>query len=70
VRELGQYFSVEIATFLKKDSGKKREIWGQFHQHSTYSFYARGAQIHKKDSQVVSLFTLLESAGTKAASCV
>ncbi len=29
----------------------------QFHQCSTYSFYARGAQKRKKDSQVISLFT-------------
>jgi len=29
---------------------------GQFHQHSTYSFYALRCQKRKKDSQVVNLF--------------
>jgi len=33
--------------------------WGQFHQHSTYSFYARGVQKRERDSEVVNLFTLL-----------
>jgi len=32
------------------------EIWGQFHQHSTSSFYVYRSQKSKKDSQVVSLF--------------
>jgi len=39
----------------------------QFHQRSTYSFYERGAQKHKKDSIVVSLFTVRGSARAKAA---
>ncbi len=30
-----------------------------------YSFYARGAQKRKKDSQVISLFTLLEYVSVK-----
>jgi len=42
------------------------EIWAQFHQRSTYSFYARGAQKHKKDSPVISLFTLWGSTSVKA----
>ncbi len=33
----------------------------QFHQQSTYNFYARGAQKLKKDGQVISIFTLAES---------
>jgi len=33
-----------------------------------YSFYARGAKKRKKDSHVVSLFTLLGSTSVKAAS--
>ncbi len=41
-------------------------IWAQFHQRSTYSFYARGAQKCKKDSQVISLFMLLGSTRVKA----
>ncbi len=40
--------------------------WAQFHQHSTYSFYARGTQKRKKVSQVISLFTLLGSTSVKA----
>ncbi len=40
--------------------------WAEFHQHSTYSFHARGAQKRKKDSQVVSLFTHLGSTSVKA----
>jgi len=32
------------------------ESRAQFHQRSTYIFYARGAQKRKKDSQVVSIF--------------
>jgi len=38
----------------------------QFHQRSTYSFHAHGAQKRKKDSQVVCLFTLLGSTSVKA----
>jgi hypothetical protein len=40
--------------------------WGRFHQLSTYSFHAQGAQMHEKDSQVVIIFTLLGSTGVKA----
>jgi hypothetical protein len=39
----------------------------QFHQCSMSSFYMRGAQKRKKDSQVVSLFKLLGSVRAKAA---
>ena len=38
----------------------------QFHQCFMHSFCTRGAQKHKKDSQVVRLFTLLGSARAKA----
>jgi len=38
----------------------------EFHQRSMYSFHALGAQKCKKDSQVVSLFTLLGSMSIKA----
>jgi len=38
----------------------------QFHQRSTYSFDARGAQKRKKDSQVISLFMLSGSTSVKA----
>jgi len=41
---------------------------GPFHQHSMSSFYAYRSQKRNKDSQVVSLFVLLGSACTKAAS--
>jgi len=41
-------------------------IRAEFHQRSTYSFLACGAQKRKKDSQVVSLFTLLGSMSVKA----
>jgi len=37
----------------------------QFHQPSTYSFYARGAQKRKKDSQVIGLFMLSGSTSVK-----
>ena len=33
-------------------------IWGQFHQRSTSSFYARRSQKRQKDSQVKLLFAL------------
>jgi len=39
---------------------------GRFHQLFTYSFYARGSQKRKKDSQVVSLLTLSRSTSVKA----
>jgi hypothetical protein len=39
---------------------------GRFYQLSTYSFYARGAQMREKDSQVVSIFTLSGSTSIKA----
>jgi len=38
----------------------------EFHQCSTYSFHMSGAQKRKKDSQIVSLFTLLGSTSLKA----
>jgi len=38
----------------------------QFHQRSTYSFYVRGAQKCKRDSEVVNLFTLLGTTHVKA----
>jgi hypothetical protein len=37
----------------------------QFHQRFTRSFCMRGAQKHKKDSQVINLFTLLGSVRAK-----
>jgi len=40
----------------------------EFHQCSTYSFHARGAQKRKKNSQVVSLFMLWGSTSLKAES--
>jgi hypothetical protein len=40
--------------------------WAQFHQHSTYSYYTRGAQKSKKDSKVIILFTLSGSTSVKA----
>ena len=40
---------------------------GQFHQHSTSSFYARRSQKRNKDSQVKQLFVLLESSCIKDA---
>ncbi len=44
----------------------EREWWAQFHQRSTSSFYAHRAQKCKKDSQVISLFTLSVSTIVKA----
>jgi len=41
--------------------------WCQFYQCCESSFYVRWAQKHKKDSQVISLFTLLGSVRIKAA---
>ncbi len=38
----------------------------EFHKRSTYNFHPPGAQKLKKDSQVVSLFTLLGSTSIKA----
>jgi hypothetical protein len=43
------------------------DSWAQFTQYSTYSFYMRGAQKHKKESQVIiSIFTLLGFMSVKA----
>jgi len=39
----------------------------QFHQRSASSLYGCRAQKRKRDSQVISLFTLLQSAGAKVA---
>jgi len=52
--------------FISTGKLKEAEIGAQFHQRSMYSFYARGAQKRKKDSQVISLFTLLGSTSVKA----
>jgi len=38
----------------------------QFHQRSIYSFYASGAQKHKRDSEAVNLYTLLGTPRVKA----
>ncbi len=43
------------------------DIWAQFHQCFTQSFYMRRSQMQKNDSQVVNL-TLLGSTSVKAAS--
>jgi len=43
-----------------------RNLRGRFHQLSMYSFYAHGAQMREKDSQVVSLFSLFGSTSVKA----
>ncbi len=59
----------EIVCTLPKELAwikKMKIIWAQFHQCSTYSFYARGTQKRKKDSQVISLFTLSGSTRVKA----
>jgi hypothetical protein len=48
------------------ESINQHDTRAQFHQRSKYNFYARGAQKPKKDSQVVSLFTLSESMSVKA----
>jgi len=41
--------------------------WGQFHQRSTSSVFVHRAQKYKKDSQVISLFTLSGSEPAKVA---
>ena len=55
----------KLKNYLMARAG--RLIRCQFHQRSTYSFYVRGAQKRKRDSEVVNLFTLL---GTKRKSCM
>ena len=44
-----------------------RETWGQFHQHSTSSFYARRSQNPIKLLNFTVFFALLGSASVKAA---
>ena len=44
-----------------------QSIWGQFHQHFTFSFYAYRSQKCKKDSQLNQHFALSGSASVKAA---
>ena len=53
--------------FFWKKSSFHSEIWGQFQQHFTSSFYSRRSQKRKKDSQVKQLLALLGSARVKAA---
>ena len=43
-------------------------LWGQFHQYSTSSFYARRSQKRKKDSQLKLLLALSGSLSVKAVS--
>jgi len=59
---------LRLETFIRIRSllAGKSIIRYQFHQRSTYSFYTRGAQKRKKDSQVISLFMLSGSASVKA----
>jgi hypothetical protein len=52
---------------MVKHSAFEIDIRDRFHQGFTCSFCMRGAQKHKKDSQVVSLFTLSGSAYVKDA---
>ena len=47
--------------------GEREEIWGQFHQCSTSSFYARRSQKCKKLLDLTVFFALLGSASVKAA---
>jgi hypothetical protein len=54
------WFKVYYAKFYRMSSLSR----SQFHQRSTYSFYAGGAQKRKK-SQIISLFTLLGSMRAK-----
>ena len=54
-------------TTLSEDCISLSEIWGQFHQQFTSSFYACRSQKCKKDSQLKKLFALLGSACIKAA---
>ena len=42
--------------FFGRRRQKLSRAWGQFHQHSTSSFYKRRSQKHKKDSQVKQLY--------------
>ncbi len=51
---------------MVKHSAFEIDIRDRFHQGFTCSFCMRGAQKHKKDSQVVSLFTLSGSMSVKA----
>jgi len=43
------------------------DTWAQFHQRSTYSFYARRSRKRKKIDDFTVFFTLLSSAHVKAA---
>ena len=52
---------------MEQSESKTTERGGQFHQHSTSSFYACRSQKRKKDRQLKLLFALLGSARVKAA---
>ena len=52
---------------MGKDTKVQRITWGQFHQHSTSSFYAPRSQKRKKLLDVTVFFALLVSAHVKAA---
>jgi len=55
-----------IYTHTRMHSNTHKHTWGRFHQRSTYSFYARGAQKQKKRQSSHQFFTLSGSTSVKA----
>jgi len=52
---------------FKKEVENPDRIWGQFHQHFTWSFYTWRSQKRKKDLWLDCLFALLGSSSVNAA---
>jgi len=62
-RNFYNFIMIKVSKFYYLITYEKR---AEYYQRSMYSFYTHGAQKHKKDSQVFSLFTLLGSTSVKA----
>ncbi len=58
-------FGIYACNSFSKNAGKIK-AWGQFHQHSMYSFYARKSQKRKKAVKLSIFFTLSGSTSSKA----
>jgi len=60
-------FSKNFSPHVNVEGEEGFETRAQFHQRSTYSFYASGAKKPEKYSQVINLFKLLGFTRPKAA---
>ena len=64
----GAEVTLEAFQFVVNSSDVTGKIWGQFHHHSTSSFYAHRSQKCKKDCQVKQFFCAFRICGRKSCS--